>query len=421
MCKVGAGCNRRICFFAHRPEELRPLPEHLASADGKAGFKYSLSALTSDNGQGQQQQQKQQQQAGQLKLLPDQQVGAQGGACGQAGFSSSSSSASTANLLMSSNGSIHSNSTSPSVAHEAGRLAAAAAGTPGRDALQPQRDPVMVLEAMNMNAAAHPSPHAVFTTAKGVMTTQLPPRVPQLAAAAAAAAGGPMGPMPAWQQHNVARVGLQSDQGLGLQDSHPMLLPLQQQQQQQYRELIVSDGLALQLQQLGLGDTYAIGTTAGAVLHNPSVLLSASAAQTMQPGALLANQVVTPAWQQQQQQQQAVLFAVQQQQQQQQQLLLRPASAALAVSAAAPALLPAQAGLVSAAPIFQQQQQQQHLLLQSHAGIMPGLIAVTSAPDQLCNGALLQQQQQLYLGQQYVGQHPGLFQQGQVSACTWTG
>jgi hypothetical protein len=37
MCKVGAGCNRRICFFAHKPEELRPLPEHLANEEGPAG------------------------------------------------------------------------------------------------------------------------------------------------------------------------------------------------------------------------------------------------------------------------------------------------------------------------------------------------------------------------------------------------
>lgn len=39
MCKVGAGCNRRICFFAHKPEELRPLPEHLANEEGPAGVR----------------------------------------------------------------------------------------------------------------------------------------------------------------------------------------------------------------------------------------------------------------------------------------------------------------------------------------------------------------------------------------------
>lgn len=100
--------------------------------------------------------------------------------------------------------------------------------------------------------------------------------------------------------------------------------------------------------------------------------------------------------------------------QQQQQLLLGPASATLAVSAAAPARLPAQTGLAPA-PNYQQQ----HLLLQGHSA-MPGFVAVTSTPEQLCNGALLQQQQ-VYLGQQYVGQHAGLLQQGQVSACTWTG
>lgn len=45
MCKVGANCSRRICFFAHKPEELRPLPPHLigTSGGGNAG-KYSLSA-----------------------------------------------------------------------------------------------------------------------------------------------------------------------------------------------------------------------------------------------------------------------------------------------------------------------------------------------------------------------------------------
>jgi hypothetical protein len=269
----------------------------------------------------------------------------------------------------------------------------------------------MALDAVSMNGAVQHSPQAFFTAAKGIVTSQLPPRVPQLAAAAA---GGPIGGLPGWQQQGVSMVGSASSHGLGLQDSQHMLLPLQQQQpqqQQQYRDLIVSDGLALQLQQLGLGDTYALGTTTGAVLHTPPVLLSASAAQTMQPGPLLTNQVLTPAWQQQQQ---AVLFAVQQQQQQQQ-MLRRPASAALVVSAAAPALISQQTGL-AAAPNYQQQ----HILLQGHGG-MKGLVAVTSTPDQLCNGALLQQQQQqLYLGRQNVGQHPGLLQQGQVSACTWT-
>lgn len=45
MCKVGAHCSRRVCFFAHKPEELRPLPTHLVGSTGGASSgKYSLSA-----------------------------------------------------------------------------------------------------------------------------------------------------------------------------------------------------------------------------------------------------------------------------------------------------------------------------------------------------------------------------------------
>lgn len=45
MCKVGPNCNRRICFFAHKPEELRPLPPHLVGTTGTMSTgKYSLSA-----------------------------------------------------------------------------------------------------------------------------------------------------------------------------------------------------------------------------------------------------------------------------------------------------------------------------------------------------------------------------------------
>lgn len=45
MCKVGPTCTRRICFFAHKPEELRPLPPHLEGTSGGASTgKYSLSA-----------------------------------------------------------------------------------------------------------------------------------------------------------------------------------------------------------------------------------------------------------------------------------------------------------------------------------------------------------------------------------------
>lgn len=45
MCKVGLNCTRRICFFAHKPEELRPLPPHLVgTTGGPSAGKYSLSA-----------------------------------------------------------------------------------------------------------------------------------------------------------------------------------------------------------------------------------------------------------------------------------------------------------------------------------------------------------------------------------------
>lgn len=45
MCKVGVNCTRRICFFAHKPEELRPLPSHLVgTSGGPSAGKYSLSA-----------------------------------------------------------------------------------------------------------------------------------------------------------------------------------------------------------------------------------------------------------------------------------------------------------------------------------------------------------------------------------------
>lgn len=37
LCELGPGCNRAICFFAHHPSELRPLPDGLTHAPNATG------------------------------------------------------------------------------------------------------------------------------------------------------------------------------------------------------------------------------------------------------------------------------------------------------------------------------------------------------------------------------------------------
>lgn len=58
MCKDGAGCTRRICFFAHAPQELRTnakkphvSPEALASATAAAALEATHTAAPAPNGE----------------------------------------------------------------------------------------------------------------------------------------------------------------------------------------------------------------------------------------------------------------------------------------------------------------------------------------------------------------------------------
>lgn len=51
LCELGASCNRPICFFAHHPAELRPLPDgltHSANATGSSKRRAAAAAAASE-------------------------------------------------------------------------------------------------------------------------------------------------------------------------------------------------------------------------------------------------------------------------------------------------------------------------------------------------------------------------------------
>lgn len=397
MCKVGAGCNRRICFFAHKPEELRPLPEHLANScmpDGTIAGKYSLSAVLPAGTRGKD---SQQQQSGKLPADAGQQQdsitaqrerhGASGAACFAYGISSSSSSSTSivnlSNSMLGSNNGSNNNSSSAAGANWllSGRDDAQAAAVLGVDGLSHLGPAGGVATSRTLvgpvTIAAHSAPQMLYSTAGVPMGATRPPRMPPIGS-------GPTSYPAHWPPEAAAVAGGSSMQAAGpLAVVQPGTMNLGGQQQlvmlnmQQQAGLSVSNGLSLQLQQLNLAD---IGGPAAAHVANTTGLVTLPGMQTCD--LVPTGQLFTGGnWQAQQQPQ---VIQVGMPIGQQQQLTAAPVAA---VSTGTIAAVTPQAVPVAADP-------QQQLLFQGPA-CTPGVLAHTAA---MCGGGMhgsAYQQQQL--------------------------
>lgn len=324
MCKVGAGCNRRICFFAHKPEELRPLPHYLQNPNGSTGGKYSLAAalpgITPQQGSA----------VDSLQIIKAQKQGrktvAQGtsnsGSCSSCG----SSSASIVNLSGTVLGNvIHSSTNSPSGASGNWLLQAGREGPVATSVLGTDRAPLGALYAapqveasMAPGTAAHPlvasSPallgysHGAGTPiAAGFMQCPSQLQVPGVAHLT-------------FGQQGVAGGGIAAQIGPHQQ----VFIHMQHDQQQPNCSVMGNSNLALSLQHSRLqGLSFPAGTTVTQGMEQATAMLARNA---VAPGTFVNTAQLIPAGLRQQQQ--AYPTGLQQQQpynhpgfQQQQQVL----------------------------------------------------------------------------------------------------
>jgi hypothetical protein len=212
------------------------------------------------------------------------------------------------------------------------------------------------LRGVGAAAVSSSSPQQMYNT----LLANLPPRMPQVGVGTHWAQQQ--------QQQQVAAV------GVGMQAGQQQLMAMQQppqqlmamhhspQQQQQQNGLVVSNGLALQLQQLSLGADYGNAAAAGAVHVSAGFAAAGMQGQLFAPGG----------WQLQQQQQMVQIGMPMGQQQ--------------LLSAA-----PVSGGLVAVSAVAVDPHQQIYGQLQGQA-CMPGMLAATTAPQALCGVGLQQQQ-----------------------------